>query len=394
MEKRKASKTTKFGIPGAVIAALIVVFIAAANSNGNNNAKQAENPQQPGVENSDGYFIENITGPHGNIEGLSATACQGCHRYPYDDWHESPHASAMMHGPFRAGMAHVVERDGIDAARPCFACHAPHATELEGLSVDGILADDSISLEGINCFACHSSKVPVGIHILEPSEEYYKLDPNEPEFCASCHNPPEAVLQILDPTLASSYGIEIPMGNPYTEWLDSIYSEDGENYQSCLSCHGQYGTGTMHQWPENKAALIRSGYTLELDEQADFDSISAMIMITNSGTGHMYPTGDPGRLLTIFAWIIDTDTDEVLAEKNFYLGIYIDENGDLADNRIEPGESIYFGMDAVPANPDFENLPNFRLDYTIDYNFDPLTLEYLEGQGVSVEDLRVEGMEE
>jgi len=370
MENRKISPMVKYMTLVAIFAGLITVFIASSNGNGEDDSKQAEN--------TNGYFIENITGSHGNIEGLSATACQGCHRYPYDDWHESPHASAMMHEPFRAGMAHVVERDGIDAARPCFACHAPHATELEGLMADGSLADDAISLEGINCFACHSSKVPVGIHILEPSEEYYKLDPNEPEFCASCHNPDEALIRILDPTLASQWAILLPMGNPYAEWLDSVYSEDGENYQSCLSCHGQYGTGTMHQWPENKAALIRSGYTIETS--------GTSIAITNTGTGHMFPTGDPGRTLTINARIVDADSGEILEERTFYLGIYYTEMGNLANVRIPPGDSRMFSF-----SDNFE--VDFNLEYTIDYNFDPLTLEYLEGQGVSVEDLRIEVIE-
>ena len=100
----------------------------------------------------------------------------------------------------------------------------------------------------------------------------------------------------------------------------------------------------------------------------------------------MFPTGDPGRLLTIGLQLINNGTDEVIAERDFYLGIYIDENGNLADNRIEPGESIMF---EIPE----DITGNFRLEYTIDYNFDPLTLEYLEGQGVSVEDLRIEVIE-
>lgn len=373
MEERKKSQKAKYGIPGAVLAVLIVVFIASANSNNDGN-KQAENQQPPSEEYSNGYFFENIGGPHENIEGVSASACRGCHQGPHDDWKGSPHAAAMMHEPFRAGMAHVVRRDGVDAARPCFACHAPHAINLEGLSSDGTLAQDAISLEGINCFACHSAVMEVGFHIFEETEETYKPDPNEPEFCASCHNPDEAVIRILDPALASRWGILKPMGNPYTEWQDGPYSQPGENYQSCLSCHGKDGTGTLHQWPEDKVTLIRSGYTLETE--------GTSITVTNTGTGHMFPTGDPGRRLTIDARIVDADSGEILAERTFHLGIYYDEMGDLADNRIAPGESRVFSF-----SDDFE--VDFNLDYTISYNFDPVTLEYLEGQGVSVEELVV-----
>jgi hypothetical protein len=227
--------------------------------------------------------------------------------------------------------------------------------------------------------------------ILAEGIDFYGTGPQHPNLCANCHNPHEALLYILDTEYASDWSIQEALGNPYQEWLQGEYSQEGENYRTCLDCHGQNGTGTVHRWPEDKAELVRAAYgeleiiTSDVDDPSNENAWEGGIRITNVGAGHMFPTGDPGRMVTIYLNVYADD--DLYAEAVYSFGSVESEDGGLLDTRLAPGEShdllVTLSEPPVPAD-------QLVLKWRVTYEFDPAFASILERWGVEPDVLVIE----
>jgi len=322
-------------------------------------------------------WLEDVPGPHAMVSDDFAATCGMCHPDIHDDWIESPHAMAMTSDPFTLTIQNLVQNPEIGAdPRLCWACHAPHDDAMVGLRDDGTIDLDTISGDAINCIVCHSQRYLTGSFYIE-NRQPDVYSPRDPEWCAGCHFPGEALLELIAPEIAEEYELHGPMGNPVAEWRETEYSVEGDDYTRCIDCHGERGeTGTLHQWPDDIAEMVRYGI-----DPVEFIPVSGSggrittgIRITNRNAGHMFPTGDPGRMLTIEMGLYDSETSRWIDSQTFYLGKFLNEDGELDDNRLMPGESIEFLMEIDGFSG---NSYDLTLEYSIVYGFDPLMEIYL-----------------
>jgi len=365
-----------------VIIVIVLSFSGRSNSQhaDNDNPGNGINPMQAETTSGDTdllRYIEDLGGPHQFIEGNSSATCRGCHLHQYDDWAGSTHANALTSDAFNATLQAASDNGSL---RECIACHAP--VDIDLLTT---LPIENPTDPGITCVTCHSNRSRAGLYSLDEDREIAYPDTRSPYICESCHNPDIALIALLDPEIASEYSITDPSGNPWTEWNESVYSEPGENYKTCLDCHGQDGTGTLHRWPENKPDLVTAAYTVEIIPVDYAGSVlTAGLRITNSGAGHMFPTGDPGRLVVFGIQIHDTsDPDEIIYEQRFNIGIDIDEEGNIVDSRIPPMGSVELMINLpsdITVQPD-----SLGVSYVVYYMYDPVFAGYLEGYGIEPE---------
>ena len=396
MDKKAAHPAMKLIFPVVIIVAVAAIFVASRNSNETPADEPATVPIAASPDAQDSTpaairYIDDLSGVHSGSGDYSATSCQGCHIYEYDDWMQSPHGEAMRGEGFQSALAKVVQDSGRDAARTCFACHAPHDVEMESLRDDGTLDLESIGAQGVNCFACHSMEIRVGRYLLDGDQEPDFIDASDPKFCASCHSPGWALLTTLDSDLAGAYGLLAPAGDPCREWLRSDYSQRGDKYKSCLDCHGQSGMGTVHRWPKDKPEMLRNACTVEVIAPARVEGseneIRGGIRITNTGAGHAFPTGDPGRVVEIKVSLVDEE-GLIAGDRWCALGSY--EGFDVTkkeDTRLQPGESIEVVACVSGSRRSPEEL---HVVYRITYGYDRSMVEFLNGLGVEPEIVVIE----
>jgi len=376
---------------GAVVA--IIVVIGLSRSSGTNGVENPDIgvPDGKSAGESQLLFIEDVGSPHESIGGNIAATCQGCHLPQYNDWVESPHGRALLSEEFISTFELVAAMG--DSTYPCLACHSPQNVWMSNAENNGVLPD-----EAINCFACHTQTLHIGDQLLAEGIDsyeigvegidFYEVGPQHPNLCANCHNPDTPLLQLLSTELTQAWSVNEALGNPYQEWLDSRFSQEGEDYKTCLDCHGQNGTGTLHRWPEDKAELVRSAYgeieVLEIEAE-DENGWRGGIRITNRGCGHMFPTGDPGRIITIELDVVDGS--DILGEAVFSFGMIGDSDGNLVDTRLAPGEyhDMYIDIDNVPETAE--------LKWTVSYRFDTAFQELMDMLGVESDVLIVEEKE-
>ncbi len=371
-----------------IFSTVLAVIIVIALSQGADNTKADNSGNDNTDSNKAGetrlLFIEDVGSPHESIEGGTAATCQGCHLQQFNDWEGSPHARALESEAFIA-MVELVGALG-KSTYPCLACHSPQNVEMASSDYNASIPD-----EAINCLVCHTKTVPPGDQLLAEGVDFYEVGPEHPNLCANCHNPDTSLLQLLSEEYSEVWSISGPVGDPYMEWLDSRYSQEDEEYRTCLDCHGQNGTGTLHQWPEDKTELIRSAYgeieVLEAgaDDPDNENTWQGGIRITNRGCGHMFPTGDPGRMITIILRVMDGSA--TLGEGTFSFGIVGDRESGLIDTRLAPGEyhDFYISMVNVPATAD--------LKWSVLYGFDPAFQEMMTRVGIESDVLYIEGRE-
>jgi len=388
MDSKKQHPALKFFFPAIAILAIIVVMVLS-NLSGNTNTENTVPREEIVVVNSlpepSMRYIEDMPDIHGHIEGYSAQTCGMCHGAEFEDWSLSTHSNAMKSESFLTALKFTTLEFGHETGAECFACHAPYDPHAEALLDDGTVQPDDVANDGVNCRTCHSNQTVAGHYILDPEKIRDYSDPTQPQWCASCHNQTEALAALLNPEFATAHGMDEPGGNPYAEWLESIYSTPGEKYMACIDCHGQNGTGTLHRWPEDKIEMVRSGFTIEdIDMGVTENACYGSITIINTGTGHYLPSGDPGRALYICVWLEDPDGN-ILVESEHILARYrsLEFCGD--DYRLHPGKSETFEV-----YTDAFRRRGLVTKYRISYGYSPVDEEFLRSIGIEPERLVIE----
>ena len=393
-KERKPSVYVTWLMPFIVVLSLAVVLLAS-RAPGKPPLETPQDKAPPEVPTaSDSLYIEDIGPPHDtSAQGFPASTCRGCHAVQYDDWEGSPHAHATGAAGYQAALRHIANTAGYAELRRCVACHAPQGPHFDGVGNDGSIAPESQTSEGITCSACHKKEPPVGLFLiasLERGSGGPKPPQRSPEFCAQCHNQLEPLVRMLNIT---SYPDEVAAGNPFEEWRSSRFSQPGQDYNACIDCHGRTGTGTLHRWPGEKTQLIRSAYTIDLLRTQGTETGRRFgISITNTGTGHMLPTGDPGHVLTLEAWVMD--------ENNTMLGSSIirfshikslADGGFVADdNRLSPGSEAQCWITIDDPENTMAGRADLVLKYMVKYGYDPAADAALKAMGVEPQVLPVD----
>lgn len=270
-------------------------------------------------------------------EPATSLECATCHFEQFEQWQGSRHAGAGVNpwvldlfsgnGTPDGGNGFVFrDTHDDDDTGFCATCHTPLADAQNpgGEFMDEVTLD--AGLDGVNCLACHQmaevNENTDGLHHLgntlyrfpedaSPSlwvwgplddvsfdimRASYQPGFSESRFCASCH-------QYNNPDTGA------PGQTTYTEWLDSPFAEQGENFRSCQNCHMPEADApgpisSLFGQPERPAeqrhshemigstpATLDAAIDVELDASVDGNALAVQARVANVGAGHAFPTG-------------------------------------------------------------------------------------------------------
>lgn len=314
---------------------------------------------------------------------LEPSACGSCHRRQWEDWKTSLHAHAM--GPGIMGQLVDLQPTDISSLRDCTRCHAPLAEQETSLikQLRGKQSAGALHEQGLVCAACHVRKnVRYG-----PPPAIPKSGDKQPHngfvatpaftdgrFCATCHQFDKDGYALNGKLLE----------NTYAEWQASPYARQGKQCQSCHMPERRHLWRGIHD-PE----MTRKGVTVETTPPTVRDGqVSARLTLTNSGTGHHFPTYvTPRVLVQIYQASADgKPVTGTLQEKIIARQVTADLSEELADSRLAHGEQMALDY-LVPHHPDAQVII-MRVHVEPDYFYSGLYRSLLEtgtgGKGTSL----------
>lgn len=304
---------------------------------------------------------------------LDPSACGACHRRQWEDWKTSLHAHAM--GPGIMGQLVNVPPTDTSALRDCTRCHAPLAEQETSLikQLRGKKHTDALHEQGLVCGACHVRKnVRYGPPPIKPSAEG-KLPHDgfvstpafeDGQFCAACHQ-------------FGKDGYVLngkPLENTYAEWQASPYARQGKQCQSCHMPERRHLWRGIHD-PE----MTRKGVAVETTPPTIHDGhASARLTLTNSGTGHYFPTYvTPKVTMQIYQESAGKQPIEgTLQEKIVARQVSADLSEEMSDTRLAPGERTVLDY-LVPRHPNAQGII-MRVHVEPDYFYSGLYRSLLE----------------
>ncbi len=242
------------------------------------------------------------------VGDLSAEACGSCHREIYEEWKTSIHSQAFVDPFFQA----YWKKD--QHIWVCLNCHAPLqnqqqivVTDLRGGRIDRPEShpnpdfDPALQREGITCAVCH---VRDGV-ILGPFDDSVaphptRYDPRyrSTDICYTCHAVPSDRFQFYN-------------GGPCATFMEYEAGPYKAKGYICQDCHmpevervmaegGPVRKGRRHLWrgghdPEQLKRAFTAVLAADEPRLAGSQKTTWTLTMTNSGAGHMLPTGDPDR---------------------------------------------------------------------------------------------------
>jgi hypothetical protein len=397
------------------------------------------------------------SGCHGvDEEGLAMVDKNGNDVSIFDDWQISMMGFSSRDPFWRATLAHEVNlfpsaKTSIETS--CLKCHAPLGSfEARRLGLPYTydrMIGDSLGLDGVSCSACHQQPASeIGKHfsgdyVLDTNRIMYGHYPNpfkgpmqiyvgfEPEFsdhiyssgvCASCHT---LITETLndDGSPTGSFFVEQAT---YHEWLNSVYSAQGKECQTChmpfisdgvviatdfaaleerqpYGLHQFFGANTAmlelmrenqdtlklpvpegsHAWDEsianNRLSLSKAAELTVNSYYVIGDTMYVSVIVKNK-TGHKLPSGYPSRLAWIELSLQDRFTKEV-----FYHNGALDEEGHIAgrNHPFEPHHQVAKTADDVQIYEMVMSDVSGHLTTRLNAAFEPLKDNRLLPEGFS-----------
>ncbi len=252
----------------------------------------------------------------------TSSSCQPCHSEIHSQWQNSTHSKAFPDPIYQVFLRRVSEKTGGRSNQFCVSCHAPLAT-VTGTVPDKLFEsprESALLNESVSCEFCHTisgsevevKKISLGAFlfprigqtkILYGRHEDAKTDAHatqrssfllSSELCGTCH-------RFAHP--ASGRVIQ----DTYAEWKQSPYARAGTR---CQDCHMPPYAGKVAEGAKERAELhahaFRGGHTDIIRRAASLnltaqwkkanqkDALQVLVEVTNSGAGHLIPTGIPG----------------------------------------------------------------------------------------------------
>ena len=289
-------------------------------------------------------FINNIAEPKSSVpKGSTLTSskeCKECHEEIYSHWKNAMHSMSIEDPIFKASYMEAYLNTAGEAKYNCLRCHAP----ISLINNDYDLKNE-LTKEGVSCDFCHSVKKinlknkrnPFELEIGEikrgplsnVESPAHKTKPSplfkSSELCAGCHE------------YTNDKGV-IVLGT-YSEWKKSPYAAEGTQ---CQDCHMPLIPGKVvksnikssNQKQINLHAIsashsteqLRKALTVEIkDINKEKDIIEVVVGVTNTGSGHLVPTGIPSRKLIL---LVELRTpNEYFSQQRVYQKRVVDESG-------------------------------------------------------------------
>jgi len=327
----------------------------------------------------------------------SSRVCGSCHEDIYNTWKRSLHALSLDDPVFDVAFMQALKTDAARAKRLCYRCHAPMVIESNDYELR-----ESVTAEGVGCDFCHS----VTEVVLNDREKPYRSEVGRvkrsilrkakspahevayselhgrAEFCGGCHQ------------YVTENGTII-MGT-YQDWLDSQYARDDV---PCQECHMARSVGhrvrsdikqtdpsfPLHDLIHN-TDQVKGAVSVEVAEVTTAGShLIVHVDITNSGSGHMVPTGIPTRELRLVVRVTDESDKTTETQRRSYAKVIGGRDGRelrtdmevlmsgeriLSDNRIAPKEKRreVFRFPARSRGP-------FQVSAEVVYGYRPYVLD-------------------
>lgn len=206
---------------------------------------------------------------------VTASTCTNCHSFgnlepaqddplyaPWFGWQGTMMANAARDPVFWAGVA-IASQDQPGGTSDCVRCHAPRAF-LEGrdeaIAIDELQPDDLASVE---CELCHRAlneagpvgnaryaidDTLVGMNVPRRGPFAYEDGMGTPphsfiqdpyigtsRLCGTCHDVTTPTERVDD--AGTGLGIDFNEQRTYSEWLNSSFAVDGDDFRSCQDCH-------------------------------------------------------------------------------------------------------------------------------------------------------------
>jgi hypothetical protein len=280
--------------------------------------------------------------------------CAGCHSEEYSEWAGSRHAVSWTNPIFQAGFL----------AEPlpfCVYCHAPAEIQSEEVlkNLDwyasqlhsdprvrargrSVKSPEPHAGEGVSCAVCHLRDGE--ILTANPSEDHLAPHPlrTEPSmadsvYCENCHQ-----FRMPETHNGRTTMTDVWMQSTVLEW-ETWASQSGSPEQ-CQDCHmpeGRHHFGGAH----DREALRSSLQVVQSKRRQG-------LVISTQGVGHVFPTGDLFRSLTLEIATEDGWIEKARFSRAFQLTV--DEDGRVhkvpsEDTRLQPGESRLVSTEGVPS---------------------------------------------
>ncbi len=305
------------------------------------------------------------------LPSIRAADCGVCHTEIYAEWQASTHAVALQDLQFQA------EWGMNDHLWLCVNCHTPLANQFERVVTglydgdfrrpvyeDNPRFDEVLQQESITCATCHVRDGAIlgpGLGGSPPHPVVTDPEVLSEQLCLGCHN----VSTQLTVTLLCSF-------TTGDEWRRSPARRAG---LTCIDCHmatvdravvsgGPVRRSHTHRWPgggiakfpddvEEVQRSYRRGYDVELAaRRASATAVAIELSITNARAGHVLPTGDVERFITLSVTLEDAAGSRLWTHEE-----RIGERWEwhpaarqLSDNSLQPEETRAFALEApIPA---------------------------------------------
>ncbi|MFQ5746099.1 MAG: multiheme c-type cytochrome [Gemmatimonadota bacterium] len=304
MSGRRGARPTSAGLRRLEGAALLLAVFAAACGREPRATEPMASPRADArvfedmQDFLDGYMVRPIPSQGSPPEEFSALEaslqprdCGTCHVQQYQDWQTTVHSRA--YSPGLSGQLVSQEDTNFGYVRSCYTCHAPLSEQAAKLQSSGGAYlrnpdfDHELKEHGLVCAACHVRGwrrygAPRRDGSVEPSppgsphggvtrSPFFE----DPRLCGSCH-------QFESPAPNGK-----SLQNTLTEWRQSRYAREG---MTCQKCHMP---DRRHLWRGiHDPEMTASGITIEwvgVGPAAAREG-GVGIRVTNSGTGHRFPT--------------------------------------------------------------------------------------------------------
>jgi mono/diheme cytochrome c family protein len=257
---------------------------------------------------------------------VSSVSCSACHAAQFRDWSGAGHAIAMSPGVW-AQMNDQPELSGM-----CLSCHAPLRDQWN---------DDYLMADGVSCAACHARarhtfgppKRPTTIaplvstyaasHGPTTTKDFFE----SADFCARCHQ----FVEGRAPKVNGAF-----LQNTHEEWRASRASREGKTCQQCHMPDRRHLFRGIHD-PET----VRGGVRWSFDATADGNRVESRMTLTNTETGHAFPTYIVPEVWMRIHLVDRTGRGRIVSEKLIGRQVAF-ENGqwrELGDTRLRQDET-------------------------------------------------------
>jgi len=262
----------------------------------------------------DGLPMTALALPEG-LANPTAQGCAACHGEIVHHWRGSAHASGW------AGEAYSLALRDASEPTTCQACHLPLLIQHPNQVVRNTDGDPTapehaantswsptLQREGVTCASCHLREGTV----LGPRGSGAAPHPTaasaelaSPALCAACH-------QLTWPDS------ELAWYDTYGEWYRSSYRDAGIRCQDChmpptagSATTGHFAAHASHAMAVDHGRAVSVLLELESPELARGEPFGFTLRVQNTGAGHAFPTGQPGKAYLLRAVVVDAEGEEL-----------------------------------------------------------------------------------